>query len=331
VSGHCCCSQGTLIALQALHSFAERTTLCAFQIRAFFCHLHLSASYGSHSSSCIPGIILTTHDKLAHYLGMLTHQVPIESQFIAGLVDHLNAEIVLGTVRLLACAQHAASRLHKTACCRCSRMGQMDRKRSKVQGCLASPWTVIHLFLKPCSKLSFPLALCPLPIYAGHKRAGSDPLAVIHVPVHPHDAGGAAASAAVHCVRVQPTCGCAGPYALSSRCLPVNAWLIICACLACARHHHAQNPLPYGIGWEELAADPPLDGRRHKLITDAARELERSKMARFDERSGNLYVTGVSRFGTSPLRVASGNCSRHPPAIVCPWSLPVCFPCGLRV
>jgi hypothetical protein len=32
---------------------------------------------------------------------MLTHQVPIESQFIAGLVDHLNAEIVLGTVRWL--------------------------------------------------------------------------------------------------------------------------------------------------------------------------------------------------------------------------------------
>jgi hypothetical protein len=30
---------------------------------------------------------------------MLTHQVPIESQFTQGLVDHLNAEIVLGTVR----------------------------------------------------------------------------------------------------------------------------------------------------------------------------------------------------------------------------------------
>lgn len=26
-------------------------------------------------------------------------QIPIESQFTAGLVDHLNAEIVLGTVR----------------------------------------------------------------------------------------------------------------------------------------------------------------------------------------------------------------------------------------
>jgi activating signal cointegrator complex subunit 3 len=42
--------------------------------------------------------ILTTHDKLANYLGMLTHAVPIESQFTEGLADHLNAEIVLGTV-----------------------------------------------------------------------------------------------------------------------------------------------------------------------------------------------------------------------------------------
>jgi activating signal cointegrator complex subunit 3 len=44
------------------------------------------------------GIIITTHDKLAHYLGMLLHQVPIESQFTSGLADHLNAEVVLGTV-----------------------------------------------------------------------------------------------------------------------------------------------------------------------------------------------------------------------------------------
>ena len=43
-------------------------------------------------------VIVTTHDKLAHYLGMITHTVPIESQFVEGLADHLNAEIVLGTV-----------------------------------------------------------------------------------------------------------------------------------------------------------------------------------------------------------------------------------------
>lgn len=34
---------------------------------------------------------------------------------------------------------------------------------------------------------------------------------------------------------------------------------------------------------------------RRALITDAARELERSKMARFDERSGQLYVTELGR------------------------------------
>lgn len=45
--------------------------------------------------------ILTTHDKLARYLGMLTHSTPIESQFVKNLPDNLNAEVVLGTVSSL--------------------------------------------------------------------------------------------------------------------------------------------------------------------------------------------------------------------------------------
>ncbi|ESO12122.1 hypothetical protein HELRODRAFT_62279, partial [Helobdella robusta] len=44
------------------------------------------------------GTILTTHDKLAYYLSLLTQQNPIESQFVNGLSDHLNAEISLGSV-----------------------------------------------------------------------------------------------------------------------------------------------------------------------------------------------------------------------------------------
>ena len=44
------------------------------------------------------GIIITTHSQLAHYLRLMTHQLPIESQFIAKLKDNLNAEVVLGTV-----------------------------------------------------------------------------------------------------------------------------------------------------------------------------------------------------------------------------------------
>ncbi|EMD40635.1 hypothetical protein CERSUDRAFT_130708 [Gelatoporia subvermispora B] len=44
------------------------------------------------------GFICTTDDKLTHYLDAVTSQVPIESQFTAGMRDSLNAEIALGTV-----------------------------------------------------------------------------------------------------------------------------------------------------------------------------------------------------------------------------------------
>ncbi|KAF8165208.1 Sec63 Brl domain-containing protein [Crassisporium funariophilum] len=44
------------------------------------------------------GYICTTEDKLTHYLEAITSQVPIESQFQAGMIDALNAEISLGTV-----------------------------------------------------------------------------------------------------------------------------------------------------------------------------------------------------------------------------------------
>ncbi|XP_053566552.1 activating signal cointegrator 1 complex subunit 3 [Bombina bombina] len=44
------------------------------------------------------GTIITTHDKLSHYLSLLTQQNPIESQFLESLADNLNAEIALGTV-----------------------------------------------------------------------------------------------------------------------------------------------------------------------------------------------------------------------------------------
>ena len=44
------------------------------------------------------GMILTTQDKLQHYLSAVTQQQPIESQFSRKMVDNLNAEISLGTV-----------------------------------------------------------------------------------------------------------------------------------------------------------------------------------------------------------------------------------------
>ncbi|KAI9305339.1 Sec63 Brl domain-containing protein [Cunninghamella echinulata] len=44
------------------------------------------------------GYILTTHDRLGHYISNITQQHPIESKFIENIVDNLNAEISLGTV-----------------------------------------------------------------------------------------------------------------------------------------------------------------------------------------------------------------------------------------
>ena len=43
-------------------------------------------------------IIITTQEKLTKYLKLLTNSLPIESKFIDKLPDHLNAEIILGTV-----------------------------------------------------------------------------------------------------------------------------------------------------------------------------------------------------------------------------------------
>jgi len=47
------------------------------------------------------GIILTTHDKLAHYMQLMHAALPIESTLQQALTDHLNAEVVLGSVRTL--------------------------------------------------------------------------------------------------------------------------------------------------------------------------------------------------------------------------------------
>ncbi|KAJ8517086.1 hypothetical protein ONZ45_g5700 [Pleurotus djamor] len=45
------------------------------------------------------GIIITNHSELQYYLSLLNQQLPIESQFVSKLVDNLNAEVVLGTIR----------------------------------------------------------------------------------------------------------------------------------------------------------------------------------------------------------------------------------------
>ena len=45
------------------------------------------------------GIILTQHSQLQYYLSLTNLQLPVESQMIKSLSDHLNAEVVLGSVQ----------------------------------------------------------------------------------------------------------------------------------------------------------------------------------------------------------------------------------------
>ena len=47
------------------------------------------------------GIILTRHTELQYYLSLTNLQLPVESQLIKCLPDHLNAEIVLGTIQTI--------------------------------------------------------------------------------------------------------------------------------------------------------------------------------------------------------------------------------------
>lgn len=56
-----------------------------------------------------------------------------------------------------------------------------------------------------------------------------------------------------------------------------------------------KNPLTYGISWEAVMEDRHLEEHRRDLIVRTAKELNRCRMARFDERSGQLYVTELGR------------------------------------
>ena len=48
--------------------------------------------------NCGHAILITAHDCLNNYLRLIAHQAPIESSLIKALPDHLNAEVVSGTI-----------------------------------------------------------------------------------------------------------------------------------------------------------------------------------------------------------------------------------------
>lgn len=45
-------------------------------------------------------------------------------------------------------------------------------------------------------------------------------------------------------------------------------------------------------------ADPSLSSKQRALVTEAARALDKAKMMRFDEKSGNFYCTELGRIAS---------------------------------
>lgn len=48
----------------------------------------------------------------------------------------------------------------------------------------------------------------------------------------------------------------------------------------------------------QVIADPALSLKQRALVTDAARALDKAKMMRFDEKSGNFYCTELGRIAS---------------------------------
>jgi activating signal cointegrator complex subunit 3 len=123
------------------------------------------------------GIIITKQKCLSHYLALMNNQVPIESRFNERLCDHLNAEIVLGTVTNIK------------------------------EGVSWLAFTYLYIRM-------------------------------------------------------------------------------------------VQNPLAYGITHVEMRRDPTLAQRRKDLIIHTAKMLDEARMIRYDDASGNVYVTDLGRIAS---------------------------------
>ncbi|KAJ6970239.1 DExH-box ATP-dependent RNA helicase DExH14 isoform X1 [Populus alba x Populus x berolinensis] len=168
------------------------------------------------------GIIITSHDKLAYYLRLLTSQLPIESQFISSLKDNLNAEVALGTVTNV-----------KEACA----------------------WLgYTYLFIR--------MRQNPLAYGIGwdepYDPRGKRPL--IEAPKKPNDR--------------DTYFKCGGEGHMGYQC-STKATCIL-----------------------EVIEDPSLSLKQRALVTDAARALDKAKMMRFDEKSGNFYCTELGRIAS---------------------------------
>lgn len=53
------------------------------------------------------------------------------------------------------------------------------------------------------------------------------------------------------------------------------------------------NPQVYGLNYHDMQEDPSLEKKRKDLIKSAAMALDKACMIRYNERTGDLNITGM--------------------------------------
>ncbi len=190
---------------------------------------------------------------------MLTHQLPIESQFKAMLVDNLNAEIVLGTVTNI---KEAVAWLSYTY------LYIRMVKNPLVYGLTYQDLAVsvdgscAGLVGQPsgkCTLTSFMKVVCHVELMCtmiGEMQYDN---------LHSLD---------------KLLVACNG-------CWSIQTWFVTLVI------EHAGLMLAMLRSPPQM--DPTLEAHKRALVTQAAAQLKESQMAVFDEKSGNLYVTELGR------------------------------------
>ncbi|KAK9203816.1 hypothetical protein WN943_014073 [Citrus x changshan-huyou] len=211
------------------------------------------------------GIIITSHDKLAYYLRLLTSQLPIESQFISSLKDNLNAEVALGTVTNVkeACAWLGYTYLSIRMKLNPLAYGiGWDEGQAIMRGsCLEEE---IYALLGKMKDLR----IIPVTVISGV----GDKKLLLNIK------------------KRRPSV-----WITYKRRTAFMTWVIGMSDLTDYCNDPASRLL---IPVVLVIADPSLSLKQRALVTDAARALDKAKMMRFDEKSGNFYCTELGRIAS---------------------------------
>ncbi|KAI5644855.1 sec63 brl domain-containing protein [Phthorimaea operculella] len=245
------------------------------------------------------GIIITTHNKLSHYLKSMTNQFPIESNFINLLADNLNAEVALGTVTNIDEAVEWLSYTYLFVRMRINphvyglnfsdvqEEPLLETKRRELI-------TAAALELDKTQMIRYDERTGDLSV-TGRVTNRPDKFALVCTPVYGLNFSDVQEEPLLETKRRELITAAAleldktqmirydertGDLSVTGRVTKsLDKFALVC------------TPV-YGLNFSDVQEEPLLETKRRELITAAALELDKTQMIRYDERTGDLSVTG---------------------------------------